>query len=41
MGADHYNSIHTKEEPIPLLLDLTEDVEEMMTARGIGKGEAA
>jgi hypothetical protein len=35
MGVDHYNAAHPKEPPIPLLLDFTDDVEEMMIAKGV------
>jgi hypothetical protein len=35
MGVDHYNSMHAAEPPIPLLLDFTDDVEEMMIAKGV------
>ena len=35
MDADHYSGAHPAEEPIQLILDFTDDVEEMMFAAGI------
>jgi hypothetical protein len=40
MGVDHFNAIHPEQPPIPLLLDFSEDVEEMMISRGV-KDDAA
>ena len=40
MGVDHFNDMHPDQPPIPLLLDMTEDVEEMMIAKGIEKKAA-
>jgi hypothetical protein len=41
LEVDHYNEAHPAEEPIQLLLDFEEDVEEMLVAAGLKKGEAA
>ena len=41
MDRDHYNSEHPAEEPIQLILDFTDDVEEMMFAAGISDDKAA
>jgi hypothetical protein len=41
MDADHYNDAHPTEEPIQLILDFTEDVEEMLFAAGIDQDKAA
>jgi hypothetical protein len=41
MDADHYSDAHPDEEPIQLILDFTDDVEEMMFAAGIGEEKAA
>ena len=42
MKVEHYNEAHPSEEPIQLILDFEEDVEEMKIADGLGKkGEAA
>jgi hypothetical protein len=41
MDVDHYNWAHPAEEPIQLILDITEDVEERIIAEGIGKDEDA
>jgi len=41
MDVDHYNWAHPAEEPIQLILDITEDVEERMIDEGIEPGEAA
>lgn len=37
MDADHYSDAHPEEERIQLVLDFSEDVEEMMIAAGIDK----
>ena len=39
MKVDHYNDIHPEEEPIQLVLDLTDDVEELKIANGLGDEE--
>ena len=36
IDVDHYNWAHPTEEPIQLILDFTDDVEEQMIANGIG-----
>ena len=36
IDVDHYNDAHPKEEPIQLVLDITDDVEELLIAKGIG-----
>lgn len=41
MDADHYSDNHPHEEPIQLILDFTDDVEEMMIVAGIGDDKAA
>lgn len=33
--ADHYNAEHPDEPPLPLILDISEDVEEMLIANGV------
>ena len=35
MDVDHYNWAHPAEEQLPLILDITDDVEEMIIAEGI------
>lgn len=35
MDRDHYNENHEDEPPLPLVLDFTDDVEEMMIIAGI------
>ena len=37
----HYNDAHPDEPQIPLILDFTEDVEEMMVAKGVGDDDQA
>lgn len=39
MKVEHYNEAHTDEEPIQLILDFGEDVEEMKIADGLGKDD--
>lgn len=40
MDADHYSDAHPNEQPIQLILDFTEDVEEMMFAAGVANKAA-
>ena len=40
LEVDHYNDAHPEEEPIQLLLDFEEDVEEMLVAAGLGDAAA-
>jgi hypothetical protein len=35
IDVDHYNDVHPSEPPIQLVLDITDDVEELLIARGI------
>ena len=35
LDVDHYNDLRPDEEPIQLILDFTEDVEELLTAEGV------
>jgi hypothetical protein len=39
MKAEHYSEAHPDEEPIELVLDFTQDVEEEKIARGLGDGD--
>ena len=41
MKVDHYNSVHPDEEPIQLILDLEDDVEELKIANGLGSDDEA
>lgn len=41
IDVDHYNDAHPTEEPIQLILDITDDVEEMLIVNGIGDDEDA
>ena len=41
LDVDHYNSVRSDEEPIQLILDFTEDVEEMLIAEGVEDDRAA
>jgi len=41
MKVDHYNEAHPKEEPIQIIMDFEDDVEEMKIANGIEDDEAA
>jgi len=41
MDVDHYNWAHPTDEPIQLILDITEDVEELIIAKGGGEEDAA
>jgi hypothetical protein len=38
MDVDHYNRAHPAEEQIPLILDITDAVEEMIIVEGIDDG---
>jgi hypothetical protein len=37
MKVDHYNAVHPEEDPIQLVLNFTDDVEEEKIARGLDK----
>ena len=39
MKVDHYNEAHPDEEPIQIIMDFEEDIEEMKIARGLGDEE--
>jgi hypothetical protein len=39
IDVDHYNEAHPNEPPIQLVLDITDDVEELLIARGIGNDD--
>ena len=39
--VDHYNDAHLEDAQIPLILDFTDDVEEMMVVKGIGDDQVA
>lgn len=41
LDVDHYNSVRSDEEPVQLILDFTEDVEEMLIAKGVEDDRAA
>src|SRR5258708_5399746 len=41
IDVDHYNSDHPDQPPLPLILDFTDDVEELLIAHGIDDDEAA
>lgn len=41
MKVDHYNAMHPDEEPIQLILDLTDDVEEAKIANGLKRDDEA
>lgn len=41
LDVDHYNSVRTDEEDIQLVLDFSEDVEELLIAEGVEKEDAA
>ena len=41
MIVDHYNDEHLDEPPLPLILDITDDVAEMKIANGIDDEDAA
>jgi len=40
LDVDHYNSVRTDEEPIQLVLDFSEDVEELLIAEGVAEDAA-
>lgn len=35
MKVDHYNAMHPKEEPLQVVFNFEEDIEEMKIAKGI------
>jgi hypothetical protein len=39
MKVEHYNEAHPNEEPIQIILNFEEDVEEMKIANGLGEGD--
>jgi hypothetical protein len=41
IDVDHYNAEHPDEESLQLVLDITDDVEELLIAHGIGDDKAA
>jgi hypothetical protein len=41
MKVDHYNATHPKEEPIQVIFNFDEDIEEMKIAKGIEEDDAA
>ena len=41
MKVDHYNEAHPHEEPIQLIMDFEDDVEEMKIVNGIGENDEA
>ena len=41
MKVDHYNAAHTDEEPIQIVMDFEEDVEEMKIASGLSEDDEA
>ena len=41
MKVEHYNDAHRAEEPIQLILDFTDDVEEAKIVRGLDDENAA
>ncbi|MCZ0963909.1 hypothetical protein [Paracoccus benzoatiresistens] len=41
MKVEHYNDLHPREEPLLLVLDFTDDVNEMRVARGLLDDDAA
>lgn len=41
MKVEHYNAAHPDEEPLQLILDFTDDVEEMKISKGLDDDEAA
>lgn len=41
MKRDHYNEAHPDEEPIQIIIDFTDDVDEMKIANGLDDEEAA
>ena len=41
MKVDHYNAMHADEEPLQLVLDFTDDVEELKIANGLRRDDEA
>jgi hypothetical protein len=41
MKRDHYNATHPSEEPLQVIFNFEEDIEEMKIAKGIEDDEAA
>ena len=41
MKVDHYNAAHIDEEPIQIVMDFEEDVEEMKIASGLSEDDEA
>ena len=41
LDVDHYNDVRLEDPQIPLILDFTDDVKEMMVAKGIGEDDQA
>jgi hypothetical protein len=41
MKVDHYNAMHPKEEPLQVVFNFEEDIEEMKIAKGIDDDKAA
>jgi hypothetical protein len=41
MKVDHYNATHPKEEPLQVVFNFEEDIEEMKIAKGIEDDDAA
>ena len=41
MKVDHYNAKHRNEEPLQIIFNFEEDIEEMKIAKGIEDDEAA
>ncbi len=41
MKVDHYNAAHPKEEPLQVIFNFEEDIEEMKITKGIEDDDAA
>lgn len=41
MKVEHYNEDHPEEEPIQIVMNFEDDVEEMKIMRGVGDDEEA
>ncbi|MBL4800864.1 MAG: hypothetical protein JKY45_03150 [Emcibacter sp.] len=41
MKVDHYNDVHPHEEPIQIIMDFEDDIEEMKIANGVGEDSEA
>ena len=41
MKVDHYNAKHPDEEPLQIIFNFSEDIEEMKIAKGIEDDDAA